>query len=191
MGDQHLDHSLEVFTPIGKCVSQEPHQQVWIGVILVLIGGATLNIGLNLQKYAFRKRQEKMEADAADAAAAAMDAALAAAEGRGMHPPLGSGEVMFYSSDALNKTKAYCDQSSEHGTMRKLPRSADDIYSSHSHHEHASDAFTFAHNHTRHGDESILVTAATAASMSRISLASNKERANVSPSKALTLQQKW
>ncbi|KAI8325518.1 hypothetical protein GQ54DRAFT_337247 [Martensiomyces pterosporus] len=50
--------------PLGKCISQEPHQQVWIGVLLVLVGGATLNVGLNLQKYAFRKREEKAKADA-------------------------------------------------------------------------------------------------------------------------------
>ncbi|KAJ2383932.1 hypothetical protein GGI23_007039, partial [Coemansia sp. RSA 2559] len=43
------------------CMSQEPHQQqVWIGVLLVLVGGATLNIGLNLQKYAFRKHQSRL-----------------------------------------------------------------------------------------------------------------------------------
>ncbi|KAJ2517844.1 hypothetical protein H4217_003700 [Coemansia sp. RSA 1939] len=45
------------------CVSQEPHQQqVWIGVLLVLVGGATLNIGLNIQKYAFRKHQSRLPA---------------------------------------------------------------------------------------------------------------------------------
>ncbi|KAJ1663696.1 hypothetical protein EV178_004736 [Coemansia sp. RSA 1646] len=43
------------------CINQEPHQQqVWIGVLLVLVGGATLNIGLNLQKYAFRKHQSRL-----------------------------------------------------------------------------------------------------------------------------------
>ncbi|KAJ2495095.1 hypothetical protein GGI11_008555, partial [Coemansia sp. RSA 2049] len=45
------------------CASQEPHQQqVWIGVLLVLVGGATLNIGLNIQKYAFRKHQSRLPA---------------------------------------------------------------------------------------------------------------------------------
>ncbi|KAI9467566.1 magnesium transporter NIPA-domain-containing protein [Coemansia mojavensis] len=53
---------------LGKCVSPEPRHQVWIGVLLVLVGGATLNIGLNLQKYAFRKRQEKQAASSAKSA---------------------------------------------------------------------------------------------------------------------------
>ncbi|KAJ2077209.1 hypothetical protein H4R24_005268 [Coemansia sp. RSA 988] len=190
MSDKQLDQSLEVFTPTGKCVSQEPHQQVWIGVLLVLIGGATLNIGLNLQKYAFRKRQEKMEADAADAATAAMEATIATTEGRNVHSPLGSGEVVFYSSDGLNKTKTCHDQPSKQDTMRKLPRSADDIYSSRSHHENASDAFIFTQNHAQPGGESILATAEEA-SMSRIPLASNKERADVSFSKVHMPQKKW
>ncbi|KAJ2761623.1 hypothetical protein IWQ57_005998, partial [Coemansia nantahalensis] len=81
-------------TPIGKCGSQEPHQQVWIGVVLVLVGGATLNIGLNIQKYAFRKRQEKADADAL--AAAAVDAALP-------QSPSKPSEAVFYSSGPLGK----------------------------------------------------------------------------------------
>ncbi|KAJ2450027.1 hypothetical protein EV183_004555 [Coemansia sp. RSA 2336] len=52
-------NSKPIATALGKCISPEPRHQVWIGVLLVLVGGATLNIGLNLQKYAFRKRQEK------------------------------------------------------------------------------------------------------------------------------------
>ncbi|KAJ1892996.1 hypothetical protein LPJ66_006019 [Kickxella alabastrina] len=89
--------ALEDGTPMGKCVSQEPHQQVWIGVLLVLIGGATLNIGLNLQKYAFRKRQENIEADLADAAAIAADKTTAFSQS-----PSAPSEIYFYSSEALN-----------------------------------------------------------------------------------------
>ncbi|KAJ2723186.1 hypothetical protein GGI07_002821 [Coemansia sp. Benny D115] len=71
-------------TPTGKCVSQEPHQQVWIGVLLVLIGGATLNVGLNLQKYAFRKQQEKADADNSAADSAPASAATATGAGAGV-----------------------------------------------------------------------------------------------------------
>ncbi|KAJ2328036.1 hypothetical protein GGI00_004303, partial [Coemansia sp. RSA 2681] len=80
-------------TLLGRCVSQEPHQQVWIGVLLVLIGGATLNVGLNLQKYAFRKRQQKAAADAA--------AALA----KHGHSPTPPSDVYFYSSGALHPSR--------------------------------------------------------------------------------------
>ncbi|KAJ2752377.1 hypothetical protein GGI19_003865 [Coemansia pectinata] len=80
-------------TLLGRCASQEPHQQVWIGVLLVLIGGATLNVGLNLQKYAFRKRQQKAAADAA---------AAQAKHGRSPTPP---SDVYFYSSGALHTTR--------------------------------------------------------------------------------------
>ncbi|KAJ2893419.1 hypothetical protein IWW38_002868 [Coemansia aciculifera] len=77
-------------TLLGRCMSQEPHQQVWIGVLLVLIGGATLNVGLNLQKYAFRKRQQKAAADAA--------AALA----KHGHSPTPPSDVFFYSTGAVH-----------------------------------------------------------------------------------------
>ncbi|KAJ2037673.1 hypothetical protein H4S03_002813 [Coemansia sp. S3946] len=80
-------------TLLGRCASQEPHQQVWIGVLLVLIGGATLNVGLNLQKYAFRKRQQKAAADAA---------AAQAKQGRSPTPP---SDVYFYSSGALHTAR--------------------------------------------------------------------------------------
>ncbi|KAJ1643648.1 hypothetical protein LPJ64_004600 [Coemansia asiatica] len=89
----HLDDG----TPIGKCVSQEPHQQVWIGVLLVLIGGATLNIGLNLQKYAFRKREEKTQADAALQSSIDREKANALAQS----PSAPSG-IYFYSSEAVH-----------------------------------------------------------------------------------------
>ncbi|KAJ2728704.1 hypothetical protein IW152_005892 [Coemansia sp. BCRC 34962] len=81
-------------TLLGRCTSQEPHQQVWIGVLLVLIGGATLNIGLNLQKYAFRKRQEKAAADAA-----------AAAQVKHGPSPTQPSDIFFYSSGALHTTR--------------------------------------------------------------------------------------
>ncbi|KAJ2839715.1 hypothetical protein FBU31_000643, partial [Coemansia sp. 'formosensis'] len=87
------DSSSSTTTLLGRCASQEPHQQVWIGVLLVLIGGATLNVGLNLQKYAFRKRQQKAAADAA---------AALAKHGRSPTPP---SDVFFYSSGALHTTR--------------------------------------------------------------------------------------
>ncbi|KAJ2364863.1 hypothetical protein IW150_006370 [Coemansia sp. RSA 2607] len=115
--------NLEDGMPVGKCVSQEPHQQVWIGVLLVLIGGATLNIGLNLQKYAFRKREEKLKADE-DATAAAIatenqkdvDTSCGAvgrvfgpvdrdkqeAVARSQSQP---DQIYFYSNEALNKER--------------------------------------------------------------------------------------
>ncbi|ORX89804.1 hypothetical protein K493DRAFT_305455 [Basidiobolus meristosporus CBS 931.73] len=46
-------------TVSGVCVSSNEKHSIWIGVILVLLGGTTLNIGLNLQKYALRKIQER------------------------------------------------------------------------------------------------------------------------------------
>ncbi|PIA17765.1 hypothetical protein COEREDRAFT_86024 [Coemansia reversa NRRL 1564] len=187
---QQLDRSLEAITPIGKCVSQEPHQQVWIGVLLVLIGGATLNIGLNLQKYAFRKRQEKIKADTAAAAASSTEGALVATNRKGAHPPLCADKVMFYSSDVLNKTKAYHDWQFKSNDMRKLPRSTDAIYSTHSNCENASEFFTPAKNHTQPVGEPNLITA-EAANLSRISLASNKEIIDLSPPQAPTHQQNW
>ncbi|KAJ1953321.1 hypothetical protein EC988_003059 [Linderina pennispora] len=80
----------------GKCISQESHQQIWIGVLLVLVGGATLNVGLNLQKYAFRKRVEKMKADEA-----AIEAAKAKAKAKTVSPSAPS-QVFFYSTGAIN-----------------------------------------------------------------------------------------
>ncbi|KAJ1939598.1 hypothetical protein FBU59_004067, partial [Linderina macrospora] len=78
----------------GKCISQESHQQIWIGVLLVLVGGATLNVGLNLQKYAFRKREEKLKAD---------EAALEAAKSKAKTTsPSAASQVFFYSTGALN-----------------------------------------------------------------------------------------
>ncbi|KAJ2784045.1 hypothetical protein H4R18_001358 [Coemansia javaensis] len=103
-------------TPIGRCASQEPRQQIWIGVLLVLVGGATLNVGLNLQKYAFRKRQEKADADAAAVAATAAttDQPPSAAPdsdpddddvaGGCARPPLSKpSDIAFYSSDQLGR----------------------------------------------------------------------------------------
>ncbi|KAJ3038732.1 hypothetical protein HDV00_000392 [Rhizophlyctis rosea] len=41
------------------CVPLDQKQNQWIGVVITLLGAATLNIGLNLQKLALRKRHEK------------------------------------------------------------------------------------------------------------------------------------
>ncbi|KAK9720916.1 hypothetical protein K7432_003838 [Basidiobolus ranarum] len=46
-------------TEIGVCKDNNDKHSIWIGVVLVLLGGTTLNIGLNLQKYALRKSQER------------------------------------------------------------------------------------------------------------------------------------
>ncbi|KAH6566612.1 hypothetical protein BASA50_000892 [Batrachochytrium salamandrivorans] len=42
------------------CVHISERSTQWIGVIITLVGAATLNIGLNLQKLALRKRHEKV-----------------------------------------------------------------------------------------------------------------------------------
>jgi hypothetical protein len=44
-----------------QCVTQLKTSTLWIGVILTLLGAATINIGLNVQKLAHRKRIEKRE----------------------------------------------------------------------------------------------------------------------------------
>ncbi|KAJ2356781.1 hypothetical protein GGF43_001858 [Coemansia sp. RSA 2618] len=114
---------LSLNTPLGKCVSQEPHQQIWIGVVLVLVGGATLNIGLNLQKYAFRKRKEKIEAEA-----------VLTASANGALSPSKPSKVMFFSSDAVHKpcTSILPKSTSAHDepvSSPVYPASADHIYS--------------------------------------------------------------
>ncbi|KAI8903333.1 magnesium transporter NIPA-domain-containing protein [Gorgonomyces haynaldii] len=45
--------------PTLQCINVSKTSTQWIGVIITLIGAATLNIGLNLQKLALRKRFEK------------------------------------------------------------------------------------------------------------------------------------
>ncbi|KAJ2544715.1 hypothetical protein GGF49_001065 [Coemansia sp. RSA 1853] len=101
--------------PLGKCTSQEPHQ-IWIGVVLVLIGGATLNIGLNLQKYAFRKRQEKINAENAMASDALS--------------PAKPSDVFFFSSDALRKPRSVGGSGPTDAHVSPVyPASVDHIYS--------------------------------------------------------------
>ncbi|KAK9767415.1 hypothetical protein K7432_002815 [Basidiobolus ranarum] len=46
-------------TVSGVCQDINEKHSIWIGIVLVLLGGTTLNIGLNLQKFALRKSQEK------------------------------------------------------------------------------------------------------------------------------------
>jgi hypothetical protein len=48
-------------TDSKKCVDENQRNSVWIGVIICLIGSTTLNIGLNVQKYAFTKHQEELD----------------------------------------------------------------------------------------------------------------------------------
>ncbi|KAL2912458.1 hypothetical protein HK105_208030 [Polyrhizophydium stewartii] len=42
------------------CTAVSERSTQWIGVVITLVGAATLNIGLNLQKLALRKRHEKV-----------------------------------------------------------------------------------------------------------------------------------
>ncbi|TPX45616.1 hypothetical protein SeLEV6574_g03766 [Synchytrium endobioticum] len=49
------------------CVSIDVKSQQWIGIVLTLLGAATLNIGLNLQKLALRKRNEQIQEKKAEA----------------------------------------------------------------------------------------------------------------------------
>ncbi|KAJ3032680.1 hypothetical protein HK097_005152, partial [Rhizophlyctis rosea] len=41
------------------CIPVNQKKNQWIGVVITLLGAATLNIGLNLQKLALRKRSER------------------------------------------------------------------------------------------------------------------------------------
>ncbi|KAJ3342568.1 NIPA-like protein 3 [Gonapodya sp. JEL0774] len=45
----------------SQCLDVNYHSSVWIGVIITLCGATITNLGLNLQKYALRKRIEKRE----------------------------------------------------------------------------------------------------------------------------------
>ncbi|KAJ3115127.1 hypothetical protein HDU96_001139 [Phlyctochytrium bullatum] len=47
--------------PISTCRSVDLKSQQWVGVVLCLIGGSMINVGLNLQKLALRKRHEKKQ----------------------------------------------------------------------------------------------------------------------------------
>ncbi|TPX32602.1 hypothetical protein SmJEL517_g04323 [Synchytrium microbalum] len=51
----------------STCVSINAKSQQWIGIVLTLMGAATLNVGLNLQKLALRKRNEKIQEKKAEA----------------------------------------------------------------------------------------------------------------------------
>ncbi|KAH6601795.1 hypothetical protein BASA61_001761 [Batrachochytrium salamandrivorans] len=53
-----LLHPIQISPP--HCVHISERSTQWIGVIITLVGAATLNIGLNLQKLALRKRHEKV-----------------------------------------------------------------------------------------------------------------------------------
>ncbi|KAJ1823174.1 hypothetical protein LPJ56_000168 [Coemansia sp. RSA 2599] len=122
-GASHLDDG----TPVGKCVSQEPHQQIWIGVLLVLIGGATLNIGLNLQKYAFRKREEKMRADAVVALHNSVDKEKIDAIAR---TPSRPNDVYFYSSEVVSGHRGVCaaEATAEAGQRSFSLAAASDVF---------------------------------------------------------------
>ncbi|RIA93854.1 magnesium transporter NIPA-domain-containing protein [Glomus cerebriforme] len=53
----HYDHVIK------KCaeINENQKKYIWIGVLICLIGSTTLNIGLNVQKYAFTKHQEETD----------------------------------------------------------------------------------------------------------------------------------
>lgn len=51
-----------------KCGDKNQKNHTWIGVIICLIGSATLNIGLNVQKYAFTKYQRELDRECHSAA---------------------------------------------------------------------------------------------------------------------------
>lgn len=72
----------------GTCTTQQPKYQIWIGVVLVLLGGATLNIGLNVQKYAFRKRQQCQQTDNRPAATETADAQADIASAESVSSPV-------------------------------------------------------------------------------------------------------
>ncbi|KAI9500571.1 magnesium transporter NIPA-domain-containing protein [Coemansia spiralis] len=157
--------------PIGRCMSQEPHQQVWIGVLLVLVGGATLNIGLNLQKYAFRKQQESAEQHAMQSTESA---AIARGEKHGkMHSAAKSEctpDLLFYSTDVLDlQSNRKISQSARLETNANsivFPISAADS----SHRSRAPDIITEAHTQSSSsGSENRLIGTAN---MSRLSLSS-------------------
>ncbi|CAB4392126.1 hypothetical protein RhiirA5_478934 [Rhizophagus irregularis] len=51
-----------------KCGNKNQKNYIWIGVVICLIGSATLNIGLNVQKYAFTKHQRELDRECHSAA---------------------------------------------------------------------------------------------------------------------------
>ncbi|KAI8854796.1 hypothetical protein BC829DRAFT_486104 [Chytridium lagenaria] len=53
-GSNPLDNTL-------RCQAKNFRSQLWVGVTLTLIGASMLNVGLNLQKLALRKRHEKKQ----------------------------------------------------------------------------------------------------------------------------------
>ncbi|KAJ2498657.1 hypothetical protein GGH96_004158 [Coemansia sp. RSA 1972] len=161
-----------VGSPLGKCTSQEPHHQIWIGVVLVLIGGATLNIGLNLQKYAFRKRQEKINAENAMVADALS--------------PAKPSDVFFFSSDALRKPRSAGPDDARMSSV--YPASVDHIYSPvRGAHVYSQARGDHIHQETRQPlatSPSITETisaAAGASRMSRISLTSIHNSVDLAP----------
>ncbi|KAJ1982338.1 hypothetical protein H4R34_001748 [Dimargaris verticillata] len=46
------------FTRKGQCVEQDTRRLIWVGILLVLLGGTIQNIGLNMQKYALRQADQ-------------------------------------------------------------------------------------------------------------------------------------
>jgi Magnesium transporter NIPA len=55
------------------CITKEKVSLQWIGIVLTLIGAATLNMGLNIQKLAHRQRLEKRERKKDDARVVVME----------------------------------------------------------------------------------------------------------------------
>ncbi|KAG0241239.1 hypothetical protein BGW41_006093 [Actinomortierella wolfii] len=52
------DHE-RIMEGLGHCVPIDQRKHVWIGVVITLISSTVLNIGLNGQKYALRKHDQK------------------------------------------------------------------------------------------------------------------------------------
>ncbi|KAJ1660679.1 hypothetical protein IWQ61_000423 [Dispira simplex] len=54
------------YTQIGTCENEDTKRYVWIGIVLVLLGGTIQNIGLNMQKYGHRQSLVAEEASAVE-----------------------------------------------------------------------------------------------------------------------------
>ncbi|KAJ1968830.1 hypothetical protein IWQ62_001005, partial [Dispira parvispora] len=54
------------YTQTGTCENEDTKRHIWIGIVLVLLGGTIQNIGLNMQKYGHRQSLLKEEASAGE-----------------------------------------------------------------------------------------------------------------------------
>ncbi|KAJ1974770.1 hypothetical protein H4R35_003457 [Dimargaris xerosporica] len=60
------------FAREGQCVEQDTRRLIWVGILLVLLGGAIQNVGLNMQKYALRQADQEVAVVDTSAAVAHM-----------------------------------------------------------------------------------------------------------------------